>query len=132
MTHDHASPRRRAGVLAVALALATMIAGPAVASPEYKCKDNRVEKSGSTKFTVRRSGTDLTIEKSGSTQGKAVQRGSKMAVEVSGSATATTENGKIYKSGSTWGTVADAQKQFDCDGTVAATLWVLFQLGILP
>jgi FKBP-type peptidyl-prolyl cis-trans isomerase len=113
--------------------LATMaLATSAVASPEYKCKDNRVEKSGSTKFTVRRSGSDLTIEKSGSTKGKAVKRGSKMAVEVSGSTKATIENGKIYKSGSSWGTVSEAQRQFDCDDNVAATLWVLFKIGVLP
>ncbi len=108
------------------------LAAPAAASPEYKCKDNRVEKSGSTKFTIRRSGTDFTIEKSGSTKAKVVKRGSKMSVEVSGSTKATIERGKIYKSGSTWGSTSDAQRQFECDETVAGSLWVLFKLGILP
>jgi hypothetical protein len=28
--------------------------------------------------------------------------------------------------------VSDAQRQFDCDGNVAATLWVLFKIGVLP
>ena len=98
---------------------------------EYKCNGNSVEKSGSTKFTVRRSGGNFSIEVSGSTKGHAVNRGGKIHVEVSGSTKATIENGKILKSGSTWATVADAQRQFDCDGNVAATLWVLTQLGIL-
>ena len=49
-----------------------------------------------------------------------------------GSTQATIENGKIYKGGSTWASVSDAQKKFDCDGNVAATLWVLFQIGVLP
>jgi hypothetical protein len=114
------------------VAFVVALASPAVAGPDYKCKDNRVEKSGSTQFTIRRSGSDLTIEKSGSTKAKVVSRGSKMVVEVSGSTKAEIENGKIYKSGSTWGSVSDAQREFDCDGTVAASLWVLFKLGVLP
>jgi hypothetical protein len=115
------------------LLIATMLASlTAPAYAEYKCNDNRVEKSGSTQFTVRRSGGDLTIEKSGSTKGKAVKSGDKLVVEVSGSTKATIEGGKIYKSGSSWGTVSEAQKQFDCDGNVAATLWVLFKIGVLP
>ena len=98
---------------------------------DYTCKNDRVEKSGSTKYKVRRSGSTIYIEKSGSTRGKAVQRGSKYYVEVSGSTKATIENGKIYKSGSTWATVAEAQRMFDCDPTVAATLWVLHKLDRL-
>jgi hypothetical protein len=114
----------------VVAALLTSLAMPAYA--DYKCQDNRVEKGGSTQFTVRRSGGDLTIEKGGSTKGKAVKRGDKLEVEVGGSTKATIEGGKIYKGGSSWGSVSDAQKQFDCDGNVAATLWVLFQIGVLP
>ena len=98
---------------------------------DYTCTNDRVEKSGSTKYKVRRSGSTIYIEKSGSTRGKAVQRGSKYYVEVSGSTEATIENGKIYKSGSTWTTVAEAQHMFDCDPTVAATLWVLHKLDRL-
>jgi hypothetical protein len=114
----------------LAIALTASLAAPAAA--DYKCKNDRVEKSGSTQFTIRRSGADFTIEKSGSTKAKVVQRGSKHAVEVSGSTKATIENGKIYKSGSSWASVSDAQRKFDCDGTVAGALWVLFQLGVLP
>jgi hypothetical protein len=113
----------------VAIMLAAF-AAPAYA--DYKCQDNRVEKGGSTQFTIRRSGGDITIEKGGSTKGKAVQRGSKLEVEVGGSTKATIESGKIYKAGSSWGTVEAAQRKFDCDGNVAATLWVLFQIGVLP
>ncbi|HWO26831.1 MAG TPA: hypothetical protein VNO30_49215 [Kofleriaceae bacterium] len=116
--------------LLLAIALTASLAAPAAA--DYKCQDNRVEKGGSTQFTIRRSGGDITIEKGGSTKGKATQRGSKLEVEVGGSTKATIENGKIYKGGSTWASVSDAQRQFNCDGNVAATLWVLFQLGILP
>ena len=115
----------------------TMTLSLAVAIPttghaaDYTCKNDRVEKSGSTKYKVRRSGSTIYIEKSGSTRGKAVQRGSKYYIEVSGSTKATVENGKIYKSGSTWTTVAEAQRMFDCDPTVAAALWVLHKLGRL-
>lgn len=112
------------------LAMLTSLTAPALA--DYKCQDNRVEKGGSTQFTIRRSGGDITIEKGGSTKGKAVQRNSKLDVEVGGSTKATIENGKIYKGGSTWASVSDAQRKFDCDGNVAATLWVLFQIGVLP
>ena len=104
----------------------------AVASPDYKCKDNRVEKAGSTQFTLRRGGSDIEIEKGGSTKAKVVKRGSKMVIEVGGSTKAEIENGKISKGGSTWASVSDAQKQFECDDTVAASLWVLFQRGVLP
>jgi len=116
------------------LTLSTLLvlATPVAASPDYKCKDNRVEKGGSTQFTIRRSGSDLTIEKGGSTKAKTVRRGSKMVVEVGGSTKAEIENGKIYKGGSTWASVSDAQREFECDDTVAASLWVLFKLGVLP
>lgn len=110
----------------------TLASGAAAASPDYKCKDNRVEKANSTQFTIRRSGSDFEIEKANSTKAKVVKRGSKMVVEVGGSTKAEIENGKIYKGGSTWASVADAQKQFECDETVAGSLWVLFQLGVLP
>jgi hypothetical protein len=41
------------------------------------------------------------------------------------------ENGKIYKGGSTWASVSDAKRELNCDDGVAATLWVLFQIGVL-
>lgn len=111
-------------------AFALFFAAPAYAA-EFKCHGDSVEKSGSTHYKVRTSGSDITIEKSGSTKGKAVKSGSKYTVEVSGSTKATIENGKIYKSGSTWASVSDAQRKYDCPDTVAATLWVLDQIGAL-
>lgn len=124
----------RSFVIAAALSVGAIAssASPAAASPEYKCKDNRVEKGGSTKFTIRRSGGDLSVEKGGSTKARAVKRGDKLVVEVGGSSKATISNGKIEKGGSSWSTVSEAQRQFDCDGDAAATLWVLFKLGVLP
>jgi len=116
--------------LLLVAALTASFVTPAAA--DYKCVDNRVEKGGSTQFTIRRSGGDITVEKGGSTKGKAVQRGSKLVVEVGGSTKATIENGKIEKGGSSWGSVSDAQRKFDCDGPVAASLWVLFEIGVLP
>jgi hypothetical protein len=116
----------------LALASVALAVTPAVAGPDYKCKDNRVEKGGSTQFTIRRSGSDFSVEKGGSTKGKAVQRGSKLHVEVGGSTKATIANGKIEKGGSSWASVSEAQRMFDCEGTVAATLWVLFKIGVLP
>jgi hypothetical protein len=44
---------------------------------------------------------------------------------------ATFENGKIEKGGSSWATVSDAQREYDCPGDVAATLWVLAKSGKL-
>jgi hypothetical protein len=111
-------------------ALSLLAAAPALAA-DYKCSGDRVEKGGSTKYTVRTSGSEITIEKGGSTRGKAVKRGGQYAVEVSGSTQATIENGKIYKSGSTWASVSDAQRTYDCPDIVAATLWVLDKNGKL-
>ena len=113
-------------LLAVLLAASV----PSLAA-DYRCNGDRVEKSGSTQYTVRRSGNDLSIEKGGSTKGRAVKRGSKYAVEVGGSTVATFENGKIEKGGSSWATVSEAQRMFDCPAEVAATLWVLKQNGTL-
>jgi hypothetical protein len=115
--------------LALAAACFTL-AAPASAA-EYKCNGDSVEKGGSTQYKLRRSGADITVEKGGSTKGKAVKSGTKYRVEVGGSTKATIENGKIYKGGASWGTVADAQKVFDCDDTAAATLWVLTEIGAL-
>jgi hypothetical protein len=116
----------------VSTSILLALTATAAAGPDYVCKSDRVEKGGSTQFTVRRSGGNITIEKGGSTQGVAVQRGSKLYVEVGGSTKATIENGKIEKGGASWSTTSDAQHQFDCDGNVAGTLWVLFQIGVLP
>lgn len=111
-------------------AISLLTAVPALAS-DYKCTGDRVEKGGSTQYTVRTSGTDITIEKGGSTRGRAIKRGSQYYVEVGGSTQATIENGRIYKGGSTWASVSDAQRIYDCPDVVAATLWVLSQKGKL-
>jgi hypothetical protein len=113
-----------------AMAVVCLLSVPALAA-DYKCQGDRVEKGGSTQYTVRTSGSDITIEKGGSTKGKAVKRGSKYAVEVGGSTVATFENGKIEKGGSSWATVSEAQRMFDCGDDVAATLWVLTKNGNL-
>ncbi|MHB8877059.1 MAG: hypothetical protein ACYC8T_25470 [Myxococcaceae bacterium] len=116
--------------------VASAVAVPLLASPalaaDYRCNGNSVEKSGSTKYTVRTSGSEITIEKSGSTKGKAVKGSSgKWTVEVSGSTQATIEEGKIFKSGSSWATVSEAKQRYDCPDVVAATLWVLDEKGQL-
>ncbi len=114
---------------ACALFALILFVGPASAA-DYKCKGDRVEKSGSTKYHVKVRG-DIYVEKSGSTKGKAVRRGSKWYVEVSGSTKATFDDRKIYKSGSSWASISDAQRVFDCKPEWAATLWVLQKLGRL-
>jgi hypothetical protein len=112
--------------------IAALCLGPAPAlAADYKCNGNRVEKSGSTHYTVRTSGTDIAIEKGGGTRGKAVKRNSGYAVEVGGSTQAIIENGRILRGGSTWASVNDAQRVYDCPDVVAATLWVLDQMGQL-
>ena len=116
--------------LAASAVAVPLLAAPAFAA-DFKCNGDSVEKSGSTQYKVRTSGSDITIEKSGSTKGKAVKSGSKYSVEVSGSTQATIEGGKIYKSGSTWASVSDAQQKYDCPDVVAATLWVLDKTGNL-
>jgi hypothetical protein len=116
--------------MSMLLAALSLASAPALAA-DYKCNGNRVEKGGSTQYTVRTSGSDITIEKGGGTRGKAVKRGSNYAVEVGGSTQATIENGKILKGGSSWASVNDAQRVYDCPDVVAATLWVLDQKGQL-
>ncbi len=116
--------------LTKALVVLSLVAAPALAA-DYKCNNGRVEKSGSTKYTYRESSSEIVIEKSGSTKGKAVKRGSKWYVEVSGSTQATFENGRIEKSGSSWAKVDEAQRTWDCNADVAATLWVLDRQGKL-
>jgi hypothetical protein len=112
------------------LAAALLVSSPALAA-DYVCKGDSVEKGGSTQYKVRTSGSEYTIEKGGSTKGKAINRSGKYYVEVGGSTVATIESGKIYKGGSTWASVSDAQRMFDCPDTVAATLWVLTKNGNL-
>ncbi|HYO69320.1 MAG TPA: hypothetical protein VEU33_24900 [Archangium sp.] len=118
---------KKMSMLLAALSLAPV---PAFAA-DYTCKGNRVEKGGTTQYTVRTSGSDIVIEKGGGTRGKAVKRGGGYSVEVDGSTQATIENGRIYKGGSTWSSVGEAQRVYDCPDIVAATLWVLQQQGQL-
>jgi hypothetical protein len=113
-----------------ATALVSLVAFPAAAA-DYKCNNGRVEKSGSTQYTYKESSSEIVIEKGGSTKGKAVKRSSKWYVEIGGSTQATFENGKIEKGGSSWATASDAQRTYDCNADVAATLWVLAQKGAL-
>ncbi len=112
------------------LAVFAVTAVPALAA-DYKCNNGRVEKGGSTQYAYKGSSSEIVIEKGGSTKGKAVKRSSKWYVEIGGSTQATFENGKIEKGGSSWATVSDAQRKYDCNADVAATLWVLDQKGVL-
>lgn len=112
------------------VAVLAVAAVPAFAA-DYKCTGGRVEKSGSTQYAYKESSSEIVIEKGGSTKGKAVKRGSKWYVEIGGSTQATFENGKIEKGGSSWATASDAQRKYDCNADVAATLWVLDQKGAL-
>lgn len=115
-----------------ATTVAVFFALPSAAhAAEFKCTNGRVEKSGSTQYAYKESSTEIVVEKGGSTKGKAIKRGSKWYVEVGGSTQATFENGKIEKGGSSWAKVEDAQKLFDCNADVAATLWVLKEKGQL-
>ncbi len=116
--------------MSLLLAVLTLAPVPAFAA-DYTCKGNRVEKGGTTQYTVRTSGSDIAIEKGGGTRGKAIKRGGGYSVEVGGSTLATIENGRIYKGGSTWSSVGEAQRVYDCPDLVAATLWVLQQQGQL-
>jgi hypothetical protein len=109
-----------------------MTASASASAGEYRCASgNRVEKGGSTQYTYRESSSEIVVEKGGSSKGKAIKRGAKWYVEIGGSTQATFENGKIEKGGSSWAAVAEAQRVFDCNADVAATLWVLKQKGVL-
>lgn len=120
--------KRVSSVLAFSV---TVLSTCGLLASEYTCKGNRVEKGGSTKYTLRTYGSDVCVEKSGSTKGCAKQRGSAYYVEVSGSTKAKIENGRIYKSGLTWIRISEVKKTYDCPDIPAATLWVLDQLGYL-
>ena len=91
-----------------------------IASMPNSCSKTSIKFDAAASFRVR-----------GSTKGKAVKRGSKWYVEVGGSTQATFENGKIEKGGSSWATASDAQRTYDCNADVAATLWVLAEKGQL-
>ena len=56
------------------------------------------------------------VEKSGSTQYTYKESSSEIVIE---------------KGGSSWATASDAQRTYDCNADVAATLWVLSQKGAL-
>lgn len=119
----------------VTFAFATVLALAGLPSQafaaEYQCKGNRVEKGNMTIYTVRSNGSDLAIEKSNMSVGNLVKRGGKHHVEVGGSSIATIENGRIEKGNSSWSTISEAQRTFDCPDLVAGTLWVLKQTGKL-
>jgi hypothetical protein len=119
--------RQVLGLFAAAL---VTLATP-VSAAELRCRGEGVERGGRTRYRVRTRGTDYAIERSGRTVGHVRKRGDRYVVEISGRSVATIELGRIYRSGSTWARVADAQRVFDCPDVVAAALWVLQQHGRL-
>lgn len=120
--------------IALAFALSPITLFSAVGSAhasDYVCKGDRVERASSTKYMIRRSGSDFRVEKGGWTVGRAVARNGKHFVEVGGSTKAVIERDRILKAGSTWAMVSDATRIYECDPVVASTLWVLQQLDRL-
>ena len=98
---------------------------------EYRCRDNKVTKSGGTHFVIRTSGSDFNVQKSGGTIANVVKNSSRWAVKVSGGTKATFDDTRIYRSGGTWAQVRDAKLIFDCPDHWAAALWVLRELSLL-
>jgi hypothetical protein len=114
------------GVLVLPLDSPTCLAHPLLQSPNHA----QAEARRGPPHRCRGSAHNLTIEKAGATKGKLVQRGPRL--ESLGSTKATIEDGKSSRTRMSWALVSDAQRKFDGDGNVAAMLWVLFELGVLP
>ena len=110
---------------------AALVCSTQAFAADYKCRSGSVSKSGSTKYRYKESSSEVVVTKSGSTRGKARKSGSKWTVTVSGSSKARFDDRTIYRSGSSWAKVSEAQQQFDCPPHVAATLWVLMRVGQL-
>lgn len=101
----------------------------AAIAADYRCSGDRLEKSGSTVGKYRESGSDYYFEKAGSTLGKASKSGSTYRIEIGGSTVATVNGKRIEKGGSSWSTVDEARREFDCPDIVAAGFWVLKKNG---
>lgn len=115
----------------MSLAVLWASVGVEAAAADLKCTGNRVERAGVTQYTVRRSGTEVSLEKGGSPRGRALKQDGGYLIEVNGAFVATLENGHIYRGRTYWGSVAEAQRFYDCPDPIAATLWVLKQTGEL-
>ncbi|MBM7112760.1 hypothetical protein [Archangium primigenium] len=105
-----------------------LLAGSALGA-ESKCAGNRVERKGSTEYTVRRAGEAISIERLGNTRGRVIQQASGHSIEVDGDTVATIQDGHIYRAGARWASLNEAQRVYDCPDPIAATLWVLERLG---
>ncbi|ATB29529.1 hypothetical protein [Melittangium boletus] len=105
-----------------------VVSGSAFAT-ESKCAGNRVERGGSTQYTVRSSGETISIVRMGDTQGRAVKQAQGHAIEVGGDTVATLQDGHIYRGETRWASVNEAQRVYDCPEPIAATLWVLERTG---
>ena len=98
---------------------------------EYRCRDNKVTKSGGTRFIIRTSGSNFSVTKSGGNLANVVKNSNRWAVKISGGTKATFDDQRIYRSGGTWGSVRDAKLTFDCPDHWAAALWVLKELSLI-
>ncbi len=116
---------------ACAITLALLLSTSSAQAFEYRCRDNKVTKSGGTHFVIRTSGSDFRIQKSGGTIVNVVRNSSRWAVKVSGGTKATFDDTRIYKSGGKWAMVRDAKLVFDCPDHWASALWVLRELSLL-
>jgi hypothetical protein len=105
------------------------LVGTGAFAAESKCTGNRVERGGSTQYTVRRSGEEMRIERLGATRGRAVRHAQEHVITVDGQTLATLRDGHIYRDGARWASVGEAQRVYDCPDLIAATLWVLDRAG---
>ena len=103
------------------------------AAAEYRCNGDRVQKGASTRYTVRKLAEGFSIEKGGATIGVTKKKADEeFMIKVGKRIKATFDIRRVYKSdGATWALVSDTQREFDCPGPVAATLWVLQEIGKL-
>ena len=105
------------------------LVGGGAGAADSKCTGNRVERGGSTQYTVRRSGAETIIERLGNAHGRVVEQAQGHAITVDGQTVATLYEGHIYRQGSRWASVGEAQRVYDCPDLIAATLWVLDRTG---
>ena len=116
---------------ACAMTLGMLVATSSAHAFEYRCRDNRVTKSGGTHFVIRTTGSGFKVQKSGGTIANIDKNSNRWAVKVSGGTKASFDDKRIYRRGGTWAQVRDAKLVFDCPDHWAAALWVLRELSLL-
>ena len=130
MTASTVKQRFTVTVLTRLILLVTVFHLNGVLAADFKCKGERIEKTGSIWGYARQSGADFRIEKGSSTIGWVKNAGDYWRVETPAGATlAWLKEARIETpGGSTWVTLNAIEDLAECPIPVTAGLWVLIQV----